>query len=123
MQLEKASLDFVLQIRRNNDLTTLLSPVAFVILLVAWFVETYPVFFHLGCQLFDRDRAVCVVIHFFEEKLDLLLEDFWVDVLDELRKLLVVELGVILEAQTIKQSVQIDVFGVDFESEIPHDSF
>lgn len=79
------------------------------------FVEVYSMFFHLYGQLLDRNRAISVGVHLLEEKVDLFFVDLRMNMLDELRKLLEVELIVVFKPQTIYQSIQVNVFGVDLE--------
>ena len=58
-------------------------------------------FAHLGRHLLDRDGAVVVAVHLFEEKLHLILGDVGVDVVQELSELWEGQLVIALEAETV----------------------
>jgi len=68
----------------------------------------------------QRNLAICIVIHLLEEKLDLILDDGRVNDLHKLAKLFEIELMIWFVAHTVEQFVEINVFGVDLESQFRH---
>lgn len=98
VQFEETSLHFLLQIGRYHNLPTLFAPPIFIILLITLFVKIYSMFFHLSGQLFHRDGSICIGIHLFEEKFDLLFQYFGMNMSNELSEFFVVELCMVFKA-------------------------
>ena len=86
----------------------------------AKFTETDAMFFHLECQLIDRDISIGIFIQFFKEKSDLLTCEVGVDVSYESLELFVVELFRVLEAPILDESTKIYVFGVHLKTQLSH---
>lgn len=93
MQFKETSLNFLLQISRHHNFTTLFAiPSTFAILILTLFVEIYSMFLHLCGQLLHGNTAVCIGVHFLEEKFDLLFLYFGMNMFYELSEFLVGEL-------------------------------
>lgn len=69
----------------------------------------------------DRDRSVFVGVHLFEEKLDFVFGNIGVNVPQEIAKLRKVELLLVLHAHALQQFVEVDILGVDLETQFGHD--
>ncbi len=79
--------------------------------------------FHLCLELFERNRTIRIDVHLLEKEFYLIFCYFRMNMLQKLRKLLVVQLLVPLEPKTIQQTVKVNVLGVYLEPQLPHNSF
>ena len=71
-------------------------------------------FFHFSWELLNGDGTICVTIHFFEEKLDLIFSYVRVDVPEKIAKLVVVHF--VFDSHTMEKVIKVKIFWVNLES-------
>ena len=78
---------------------------------------------HFLGELLQRDVSISIIIHLLKEELDLLFDDGRVNDPNKLAELFEIELMIGFVAHIVEQFVEVDVFGVDLESQLRHHHF
>lgn len=76
--------------------------------------------FHFCRQLVDGDGTIFVGVHFLKKKLDLILGNGRVNVLQKVTEEGEGEFLLVVDSHAVEQLVEVDVLGVDLETQLGH---